>query len=237
MPIIAASSLEQFAAVNLRLDPGAIGGPVLVPQCAQISLIWNQESGKLAHNVLYGRYSGAFAGSVAQANSILTALTTGAAWTALQVFLSNTGGLQSVTIRDVNTANQALVQQTVAGANGSSSGGALPNEVAAVITARTAFTGRQNRGRIYVPNWAVNALAAGNVIAAAAVTALNTWAQTIPTALSAQGYTLVLGQRQRQAYTGKTGTQHPARPAQSTPITQLVVRDNHWDTQRRRGLK
>lgn len=237
MPIIAASALEQFPAVNLRLDGGAIGGPVVVPQCAQIVIRWTLESGKRGASVLYGRYAGAFAGTPAQAQAIFNALSAAGPWGALAAFISTTNGIAAVEIRDVNTPNQAITQNTAGSANGISTSPALPNEVAVVITERTAFTGRMNRGRIYVPGWATNALSAGNLIAAGAVTALNDWAQTIPTALSANGYTLVIGQKARQAYVGKTGTSHPARPAGSVPVTSLVVRDNHWDTQRRRGLK
>lgn len=235
--VVNLANFQQFTAINLLSDPGAIGGPVVVPQCAQIVQRWSLESGKVANVVMYGRYSGGFAGTQAQCNAILTALTSGAQWTALAAFLSTTNGLQGIQIRDVNTPMQAIINNSVGGQNGSSASASMPNEVALVVTLRTALTGRPNRGRMYIPGWATNALGAGNVAAAAAVTALTNWALTIPTALTAQGYTLVIGQKARAQYTGKTGTVHPARPAQSTAVTSLTVRDNHWDSQRRRGLK
>jgi len=237
MPIVALANLQQFAAVNLLRDGGAIGGPVIIPSCAQITVYWLLESGHTAHQVLVGRYSGAFAGTVAQANSMTVALSTGAQWTALAGFMATSTTLGGVTIRDVNTPNQVLIQNTASGALGTSASPALPNEVSLVGSLRTALAGRQNRGRTYVPGWATNALGAGNVVAAAAVTAYQNWLNTIAPTLSAQGYTLVIGQKHRQAYTGTTGTQHPDRPAGSVPVTSIVVRDNHWDTQRRRGLK
>lgn len=238
MRIIPLDQLQQFAAVNLLSDPGAIGGPVIVPQCAQIGIVWAMDDAKEGHNVLYGRYSGAFNGSVAQANAILSTLIAGATWTALATFMPTATGLVRVSIRDVNTANQAIIASTGTGALGTSASAALPAEVAAVVTLRTALTGKSNRGRMYVPNWATNALATGNVIAPAAVTALQNWANAqIQAALSSQGYTLVIGQKARAAYTGTTGTPHPARPAGSVAVTSLTVRDNHWDSQRRRGLK
>lgn len=235
--IVALDNLQQFAAVNLLLDPGHIPGPVVVPSCAQITINWQTASGRPAHNVLYGRYSGSFAGSVAQANSIMTALSTGGAWTALAAFLATTGGISGVSIRDVNTPNAPLIQSTGAAVPGTSASPEMPNEVAAVITLRTSFTGPGFRGRVYVPGWATNALATGNVIAAAAVTALNSWGGTLSGALAAGTYTWVLGQPARAQYTGSTGRVHPARAAQSTTIAQTIVRDNHWDSQRRRGLK
>ena len=235
--IVNLANFPQFTAINLLSDPGAIGGKVQVPQCAQIVLGFILEDGKVAHCVLYGRYAGAFSGTSAQANSILTALTTGGAWTALAAFWATTNGLNTCSIRDVNTVDNPIIQNTAGGALGTSASPSIANETALCITLRTAKVGPQNRGRMYIPGWATNALGSDNVAAAAVVTALQTWANTIPSALSAQGYTWSIGQKARAAYTGSTGTQHPARDATSIPITSQVVRDNHWDTQRRRGLK
>jgi hypothetical protein len=90
---------------------------------------------------------------------------------------------------------------------------------------------------MFIPGWATNALASGNVVAAAAVTALQSWANTLGGTYSANGMPVALGHKARAAYTGTSGTPHPARPAGLVPITNLVVRDNHWDSMRRRGLK
>lgn len=208
-----------------------------MPQCAQLVLQWQLESGKIGHNVTYGRYAGTFSGSPAQATSISTALVTGAQWTALAGFLAAQTQFLGVSIRDVNVADQPIIQPTAGTANGTSASASVPNEVALVGTLRTGSVGRANRGRMFVPGWATNALGTGNVVAAAAVTAYQNWLNTIIGIYAGQGYTLVIGQKARAQYTGSTGTVHPARPAGSTTVTQIVVRDNHWDSQRRRGLK
>jgi len=235
--ILNLANIQQFAAINVLTDPGAIGGPKVIPQAAEITLRWILGNAKFGHNVLIGRYSGTFTGSPAQANSILTALSSGAQWSALAGFLGTTMALNSVTIRDLNTANQPVIASTAAGANGTSTGIEMPNEVAVAVTLRTAFTGPQNRGRMFVPGWASNALGTGNVVTPAAVTALQNWAGIIAGVLSAQSYTWCVGHVARQAYTGSTGTSHPARVAGTVPITTVEVRDNHWDTIRRRGLR
>lgn len=237
MPILDISNFTQFTAINLLADGGAVGGPVIVPSAAQIVLNWSLEDGKIARNVLYGKYSGAFAGTQAQANGILTALATGAAWTALAAQLATTTILGGISIRDVNTANQPLIVSNTAGAGGTGAGESMPNEVAAVITFRTSLVGRGNRGRMFVPGWTTASTAAGNVMSVAAFNALQGWANTLAGALAGQGYTLALGQKHRIAYTSPKGHPHADRPAFALPITQTVVRDNHWDTIRRRGLK
>jgi len=235
--IVNLANFQQFSAINVLSDPGAVGGPVIVPQCAQITVQFALESGKLGHMVWYGRYSGSFAGTVTQATNILNALNLSTQYDALAAFFATTTILQSVSIRDVNTPNNALITSSLSSKAGTSASPSLPNEVALVVTLRTASAGRQNRGRSFVPGWATNALGAGNVAAGGAVTALQNWADTWSSSLSTNGYTYVLGQKKRQAYTGSTGTSHPARDATSTPITSTPVRDNHWDTIRRRGLK
>lgn len=235
--IVSLENLQQFAAVQLTSDPGYIGGPEVIPGVARIYLRWVLGDGKQALNVLHGRYTGTFIGSQAQATSILTGLTSGAQWTALAAHLAPTIALNQVWIQDVNTGGQPIIVSSPGGANGTSTGTELPDEVALVLTLRTGGIGRENRGRMFIPGWATTALATGNVVAAAAVTALQNWGSIISGVLSAQGYSWGIGHRARAAYTGVTGTEHPARPAGLVPIQTVVVRDNHWDSQRRRGLR
>lgn len=235
--IVNLSNLQQFTAVNLSVDPGEIGGPVVVPQAAQITISWGLADLKTVHNVLYGRYVGLFAGTVAQANSILTALSSGAQWTALASHLSSAAQIAGVSIRDVNSANQPVIASNIGGQLGTGLATQLPSETALVVTKRTALAGRQNRGRMYLGGWASDSTIAGDVASAAVVTALQNWANTIASILSAQGYTHCLGLKARSAYTGSTGTSIPGRPAHTVDITAMLVRDNHWDSQRRRGLK
>lgn len=236
-PLVRLDQVQQFAAINLTSDPGAIGGPVVIPNAARINLVWILGDGKAAYNTLTGRYSGSFAGTIAQADAIMQALTTGANWTALAGFLAPTVNFGAVQIRDLGQPNQPIIQSSRGVVPGTSAGTELPDEVALTVTLRTAFTGPQNRGRMYIPGWATNALGTGNVAAPGAVTALQNWASIVAGALNSQGYLFSIGHPARQAYTGRTGTQHPARSAGTVPVTTVVVRDNHWDSQRRRGLR
>lgn len=231
-------NLQQFTVINILSDPGAIGGKAVIPNCAQIRLEWLTSAGTKAFNILYGAYAGVFQGTPAQCDAIKTTLTSGANWTALNAFFASSSAFVGVSIRDVNTPDQPLISGSTTQVLGAGAGAALPAEVAACISFRTAKSGPANRGRMYVPNWSVDALGAGNVILAGAVTALGTWASSnLLTAINSQGYTPSIGQPARNAYTGSTGTQHPARPAGHTPILGASVKDNHWDSQRRRGLR
>ena len=237
--IVALSNVQQFAAINLLSDPGHIPGPIVIPGCMQIRLLWVQDSARIAVNVLHARYSGGFPGTIAMANSILTSLAGAYTGTGLADFAPTTSNLGGVDLRDLGVINQPIISSSAGGAPGTSSGAAQPNEVALVMTLRTALTSQANRGRIYQPNWATNALGAGNLVAAAAVTALTAFGADIRSIINATvPLIMVLAHPARAEYTSpRTGRLHPARPAGTVDVTAVIVRDNHWDTVRRRGLK
>jgi hypothetical protein len=235
--VVNLANFQQFTAINLLQDAGSIGGPVVIPLAWRCMLVWNLTNGHVARNILYGRVTAGSVPSVSQAQSVFTAITTGGTWTALAAHLAPTGSLAAVELQDVQIAGQPVVRSTSSAVPGASSGIALPDEVSVCVTLRTAQVGAGHRGRFYVPNWATTALATGNVVAAAAVTALQNWMPTILAAMSSNTMAWALGLQARQAYTGSSGTSHPARAATTELVTAQVVRDNHWDSQRRRGLK
>lgn len=210
---------------------------MVIPNGIRILVNYSLESGRVGHVIWGASVSAGFTPTTAIATAIFTALTTGAQFTALNAFFSTTNLITGVQLLDIRTPNQPLVSSTGGAVAGASASPSMPNEVSVVVTLRTGRTGPSGRGRSYIPGWATNALGAGNVVAAAAVTALGNWAATWSGILSAQGLTFSLALPARAAYTGVTGTQHPARSANMLAITSTQVRDNHWDTQRRRGLK
>jgi len=237
MPIIRLDQLQQFAAINVLSDPGALGGPVVIPNCVQIVLNWGLAGGKIGHNVLYGRAPGIPAPTAAQAESIRAAITSGAAWTNLASHFAPSTLLSGVSLRSVHAQDQPIVSSTGAAVAGSGTGPAMPDEVALCVTLRTAQTGRSNRGRVYIPGWNVGQVAADNTADSAAMSSAAAWVNTFRSVFAAAGYVHVIGHPARAAYTGSTGTTHPARTAGSIDVVSAEVRDNHWDSQRRRGLK
>lgn len=235
--LVSLANFQQFAAINVLLDQGSIGGPKVIPQCAMVRIDWTLTDGKVAHNVLYGSYGGGFTASSAIAEAIRNRLTTGTGWTTLATFLAATMSLSGVTVKDVNQANLPEFPSTGAAAFGTSASVALPDEVSLVASLKTTRTGPGGRGRMYVPGWATNALGAGGLVNPLARDALQSWVTSdVPLAIAAGGLTWVLGLPARAAYVGITGTSHPARPAGSLPIQGAVVKDQSWDSQRRRGL-
>lgn len=238
MPLVRIDQLQQFAVVNVQSDPGAVGGPVVIPFAVQVLLSWTTGGGKIAHNVLYARTTGVPAPSVSQAQAIFSALTTGGLWTALASHQATVLNFASVTLTSVHTAGQPSFVSTGAAVAGTNAALALPAEIALCVTLRTNLRGASNRGRMFIPNFTVDQVIGGTLVSATCVTDTAAWANNIKTVLSAQGLTWAIGQRQRNEYIGDTGTLHPARAANaSVDVQSAVVRDNRWDSQRRRGLR
>lgn len=237
MPLYRLENLQAFQAINVLSDPGVIGGPKIIPNCAEVRIGFTTAHSSAAYCILTGRYTGAFATTQTQVNSALSSLVSGATWTALAAFWPTTTGIGSVSVRDLNSAGNAYINSSGPAGLGTSVSAAVPSEMAVCVTFRTAKAGTGFRGRMYVPCWATNAIGSGDTVAAAAVTALQNWATTnIANAMTALSFTHAIAQPARKAYTGVTGTQHPARAAGSVDVTSRTVLNNTWDSQRRRGL-
>lgn len=235
--ILNLDNVSTFQATSLT-DGGYLPGPKIIPNTCMVRLNWSLTDGKIGHNVMYVNYTGTPALSSAVAQSVFAALTTGANWTALSAMLATTTSLTGVTVLDIRSSTGTAFDSTGAAVPGTAPGVALPDEVAAVVTARTALRGPSGRGRIYIPGWSGTATAGGGIMSGPAVTALTNWAGgTMNGALQLIGVP-VIAHPARQAYTSlATGRHFDARPAGNVPITTYAVRDNHWDSQRRRGLK
>lgn len=241
---IAAQIADLQAAANLlasiglmKVDPGRIPGPVVIPNCAQVRLFWNIGNGKVVTNVLHGSYSASFTPTVAMANSLQTALNAALTSSTIAGQLHNSTSLTGCGIRDISAAHTTEFVSTGVAQPGTGTGTALPPQTSLVATLRTGQAGQAGRGRVYQPGWASVADVGNGVATATAQSALQNWVSAVSTAMAGGGIalTLVLAHPARAAYTGKTGTAHPARGAGVVPVTGIFVENVVWDTQRRRA--
>jgi hypothetical protein len=111
----------------------------------------------------------------------------------------------------------------------------MPKQAALVWTLRTAFAGRQFRGRSFIGGWAQNAQEVTDGLATtAAQNAGASWLNSLGGTLSTNVGPIALIQRHLPARTGKNGATLPERQPSMVPITAIVLRNNQWDTMRRR---
>lgn len=207
--------------------------PLVMSNAVQVRLIWSL-LGRTCSNVLGGSVGGGYANSQAHADALGVDVLGDFTSSGLAALMPASSILVAVGIRDLRTANQVEYISTATEVVGTGSGDALPNELAAVVTLRTALAGKHYRGRVYISgaNEAQN-LSAGT-IATAFNTGIVTFITNVQSDMGTQGITLsVLA---RPSYLNLAPPADTVVfPGALTPVTSITARDTNWDTQRRRG--
>jgi hypothetical protein len=217
-------------------DLGRIPGPIIIPNCIEVDLVWNLASGKQVKNVLHGQVAAGFNATAAIAQAVYAAIIASGQWAAWAAFLHTTASFQGVNLRDLRTSSMPLVSSTGAATPGTGAGSALPPGSAACVTLRTASAGRGFRGRVYLPGLDSGILtAATGAMTAGAQTAAQNFMTEVGTALTASAITLSIANPARQVYNGRKGALHPARAAAVINVTSNVVRLLALTSQRRRS--
>jgi hypothetical protein len=201
---------------------------LVLATAVQVRLFWTLNA-IAAYNVLSGIVGGGYANSQAHADALTTAVLGRFTSSGLKALSASTTSLLGAGIRDIRTANQAEFYNTSAPVAGTGAGDPMPNQMAAVVTLRTALAGKSYRGRVYIggANEAEND-SAGHIVAAYN-TAIAAFITGVQTDMATEGITLAVMSRPRTA---------PPFPVAwggaITPVTAITTRDVLWDTQRRR---
>lgn len=200
---------------------------LVVPNAAQMRLIWAVGGSLYALNVMGVVNAGSVAITQALTNTIGTAVKSALTSSTLGSQLHTTVTLANVGLRDIRTANTAEFLDSGAAVAGTATGDFLPPQTALVITLRTAQAGRSFRGRTYLTGFAESVNTATGVYAG--TTHGVSFITAIKSALITSG--LDLGVISRPAPDAT-----PPRSGFVTVVTSIVIRDTIWDTQRRRAI-
>lgn len=206
--------------------------PLVLANAVQVKLRWSCNSIECL-NVLGGRVGGGFANSQAHANSLSTAIGAAVASSGLQALLATTTSFQGVGIRDVRVAHQVEFASNAGFAAGLGANDPVPNQLAAVVTLRTALAGKSYRGRVYFSGADEDQNTPSGQIDAGFNTALVDFMTEVQAAMAAEGITLAVLSAPRYA------NLPPPADVQTwagalTDVTGIETRDTQWDTQRRR---
>lgn len=221
-------------------DPGRIPGKVFIDNCVAIRLFWKLANGKIAFNVLHASYVATPPLTEAYVEALQTtiegALNTSTWPTSLDVETK----LQAVGIRDMreDQPDVGLAEwvSSGGGVNGTGvGGGPLPFQLAFVVSLKTGFAGQANRGRVYLPGLHSSCMTTDGLIDDGDKNSAVNFIKGIRDSIDNQGLTLCIAHPARQAYTGRDGTAHPARDADTVAVTNIVALDNTFDTQRLRA--
>jgi hypothetical protein len=123
--------------------------------------------------------------------------------------LSNELSLMSVTATDVSKADGGqVINMTDLPATGGVAQPAAPNQVAAVLSLRSGYTGRSNRGRLYLPGIPEN-VAGQTELGSAFRTAIAGQFQAMKASLVGEGYTPVIASFQHLGVPRTTAVVQP----------------------------
>jgi len=205
-----------------------------VPNVIEVAIKQTGANGKSANFTCHGAYSAAPPSLASLASTLWTAIS--GAWnTDLAPLMAPTAMLTAVWLRDMTNVNNPIVVGTGTNIPGTGTIPALPPDNAVVLTEIVNARGRGLKGRMYLSGFVVAADGGSGTITAAAETAINNFGLALFNALNTNSLIPCVAQVHRQQYQGLTGTIHPDRPASHVTVSQYVVQDTRWDTQRRRG--
>jgi len=200
---------------------------LIVPQAAQMRLIWSLSGQLYALNILGVVNAGGIAITQALTNTVGAAVKSAFTSSGQVGVVSTIVSLANVGLRDVRSASQPEFIDTGGAVAGTLAGDFLPPQISLCITLRTALAGPRFRGRIYLPGYGEATNTAVGVITTT-VTTVN-FVTAIKTALVASALDLGVIHRPTEAPL-------PVSAGFITTVTSIVARDAVWDTQRRRAI-
>lgn len=221
---------------------------LVVPNSAQLRIVWGLSGSSIsAVNVLGLSITGSVTFDQTLANTLDAMVKAAFTSSTLNAHVHPSHTLFAAAVRDVRTADQPEYFGTGAQVAGTEpSADPLPTGIALVVSLKTARAGPSGRGRVYLTGFTEADNTTAHIASAALITAAGNFISTIRTNLGTSGLALAVLARaaERKAVTTETfhadGSvssvveNHPARSASSAVVTSVVVRNNLWDSQRRR---
>jgi hypothetical protein len=223
----------------------AMAPPLFIPSGAQVRLLWNI-NGQLGINVLGLVITGNPVFNQALADSFGSAIK-GAFNTNLAARLAPTASLVRVGVRDLRSPNLPEFRDTTTITPGTGTGDAMPGHIAAVVTLRTAGSGKSFRGRVYFGGFTETENTATGNASAAVGTSIVAFVTAIDAAVTPAGFRLAVLTRPQddivvnETTTHSDGTTTVRRLSHQTAksgfarqVTIIENRNATWETQRRR---
>jgi hypothetical protein len=214
-----------------------VKGALVIPLCGEFKLEWGTPAPAgetLFTNILHFTWSTKPTFDAALAESIFSAAKNAMSTSNWTAFVHPTIFLKRVQVKDITAANLPWFLSTGPEIAGTGLLSALPEQVAVVVTSKTAKSGREWHGRSYLGGLDAGAQLDGRHHGPATGTAGVAFMETMRTTLAPLNVRLALGQRALQPGTSTSGAALPARVALAVEITGFAIQSNRFDTQRRR---
>lgn len=221
--------------------------PLVIQNCIQVRLLFVL-AGQLGVNVLHGTVTGGVVVNQALANTLGSAIKS--AWSSnLGAHCPPSTALVRVGVRDLRSANLTEFLDTGAAVGGIATAvDALPAQNAAVVTLRTALSGKSFRGRVYISGFSEAENDVNGNTATAANTAAVAFIAAVQGAMTTSLITLAVASRPAErktlvettfhadgTSTARTLSTTTAKAGGAQNVTSVAARDANWQSQRRRS--
>lgn len=210
-----------------------VPGPVVIPGVAEVKQHW-REGTQNTSIVLHGFHGGTTAVNAALADTLFTSFKNALTTSGLGGHLHAETAITGVEVKDLSAAGNASYLSTGLEQVGTGAAGPLGSQVAIVVTKRSAKSGREFRGRMYIGGLDNTATTDGKLATTGASQTSAAFGEACRTAMSSAGVPMCIANRALQAGTTASGAALPPRSATHTDVTQCVVDNPRLDTQRRR---
>jgi hypothetical protein len=210
----------------------AVPKHLVIPDTFQCRFV-TSVNGRLTNVIEHGLIPAGQQVNVTLANAIATAMFT--LWNAdLASHAPPTTTVTKAILRDLRQPSMAEVESTISSPVGTGTTDELPLQIAAVLTLRTAQAGKKFRGRSYWCGFDEGSNGPNGHMTTAMKASLDTFAAGYMGAFNQSGCTLGVAHRPT-LFDENTGL--PVAPGLgfTTAVTQVVCRDDRWDSQRRRN--
>lgn len=208
-------------------------GPIVVPTCAEIKLYWSMNE-VIITNVLHGSWSLTGPVNPGLAETLFSGFKTQFVSSAWQGQVSDQCSFTGVGFRDIRYAYQVEYLSTGAAVAGADASGALSQGTAIAVTLKSDMSGKQNRGRVYLPGAGLITATNARTFTQAAGDAAIAFVTGLDSVMNTNGCPMVIAQRELLAGEDAHGNPLPARAAATVDVSSFVVVDHRYDSQRRR---
>lgn len=210
-----------------------VGGPLVIRDCIEVKLHWSDSLGTFA-NVLHGNLTAVGPINPALAETLFSAFKAHAATVAWLADLATTVSFTGVSIKDLRAAHNPEFPSGGGPAFGTAVGPATSIGSALVVTLRTAQSGREFRGRVYLAGLTQAALASARQWDGLVGSRATAFIEGIRSVMSTNSIPMVIAHRALNAEEPVVPGSDPARLDGVVPVVSVDIANPRVDTMRRR---
>lgn len=208
--------------------------PLRVTNAGIVKVHWDDGGGVFTQNVFGIMGTAQVPVDQAMADALNTAIKSAYPSSGLAAVCAATHSLDHVSVKSIDQENLTEFEGASSSNPGTGVGDELPRSVACVVTLRTAFSGKQNRGRVFIGGFTEAENSTTSTIDAAAIQGALNFVGQVQNAINARGIQMAIVSRPLWQEQEPPLSDIQVRAGHVNPVTSMGVRNSIWGSQRNR---